>query len=386
MVAGTYLPAINGAAISTRNFKHSLEQKGHPVFLVAPAAPGYADKEPNVVRKRSLHNPFYKDIRLPFYFAGARDVAHWRAKNIDVVHVMQPYVTGRYAQKVARALGVPVIFTWHTRYDLKAHYVKIVPTRLARWWIVRSVTKFGNACSSVIAPSSSIEKHLRSIGVTVPIEVIPTGLAESFKDEEPRAVLRDRFKLPQDALVILCVARIALEEKNLLLLLDAYTKIHAQLGKNRLVFVGGGPDLEKLRSIIKERHLGDTVISTGFIDQERLSEYYSSADIFAYPSISETQGLISAEAMSAGLPVVATRAPGNDDIVRDGENGTLTANRVDDFAAGILMLAGDPELRARLAVGAQKTASEFSMPTMAEKLLQLYTRLRHEHIAANKQK
>ena len=66
MVAGTYLPAINGAAVSTRNFKRTLEKKGHNVFLVAPAVPGYIDTEANVTRKRSLSNPFYRDIRMPF--------------------------------------------------------------------------------------------------------------------------------------------------------------------------------------------------------------------------------------------------------------------------------------------------------------------------------
>jgi 1,2-diacylglycerol 3-alpha-glucosyltransferase len=375
MIAGTYAPSINGAAISTQSFKHELERQGHTVWLIAPRYPGFVDREPRVLRRNSWPNPFYQDIRMPMFFSTRPTIKALAGAKIDVVHFMQPYIVGRFARRLARQLGASLVFTWHTRYDLKAHYVRILPTGIVRAYVKRTTVGLANKCNAIIAPSQSLKDFLVKEGVVTPVHVVPTGLTQNFYNSGSRELLRKKVKVPANAFLFLCVARIAMVEKNLDLLVRAFAKIYRQIPNSLLLFVGGGPDQEKLAQLAHDMGMGERVRFSGFVPHNLLDEYYSSADVFAYPSTSETQGLILAEAMSAGAPVVAVDAPGSRDIVKNNLNGLLTKNSVEDFSEALLRIASDYELRKNLAQAGQKTSHEYSIEATTKQLVAVYKSL-----------
>jgi 1,2-diacylglycerol 3-alpha-glucosyltransferase len=386
MISGTYLPSLNGNAISTHNFKHGLEQLGHEVWVIVPRYKDYRDQEPHVLRVATMRNIFYPQYPFPLLFATRSLIERLRKEKFDLVHVMQPFLIGRYARKIARALNVPLIFTNHARYDLYSSFIPLVPRRLSSRIVVRSAHRFANSAAAVIAPSESIKKYLLENKIFSPITVVPTGLSRSCKVPATKEFLKKKIGIPPSALLLLTVSRISLVEKNFPLLLASYGKIADKLPEHRLLIVGGGPDLDELKQEVQDRGL-EHIRFTGFVPNEKVPQYYSAADLFVYPSVSETQGLTILEALSAGLPVITPRAPGNQDVVVHNVNGFLTKNDADNFSEHILKLVNDPRRRKEMSVAAEKTAQPFTRENMARKMLEVYQGVikRHAQSPAQKQ-
>jgi 1,2-diacylglycerol 3-alpha-glucosyltransferase len=371
MISGTYLPSLNGNAISTHNFKHGLEQLGHEVWVIVPRYKDYRDQEKHVLRVATMRNIFYPQYPFPLLFATRSLIERLRKEHFDLVHVMQPFMIGRFAKKIARALHVPLVFTNHARYDLYSRFIPLVPRRLSSRIVVTSAHRFANSAVAVVAPSESIKKYLLENKITSPITVVPTGLSRTCKIPASKEYLKKKIGIPSNVLLLLTVSRISLVEKNFPLLLDSYQKIAKKLPEHRLLIVGGGPDLEQLQQEAQERGL-EHIRFTGFVPNDKVPNYYSAADLFVYPSVSETQGLTILESLSAGLPVITPRAPGNQDVVVNSVNGFLTKNDADDFSEHILKLASDERLRKEMSAAAEKTARPFTRENMARRMEQLY--------------
>ncbi|MFH0830531.1 MAG: glycosyltransferase [Parcubacteria group bacterium] len=370
--ANAYFPAISGVAISTQNFRNGLERLGERVWLITPRYPGYTEQDPHIIRIKSIPNPKYPEYPIALFRASSGLRRRLRAKQIELVHTMQPFSVGRFAKKIARDLRVPLIFTYHARYDLYAHYVPLLPRKLAQHLVVNSVHRFANTCDAIIAPSASIKAYLRTGGIRRPIYVVPTGLARSCKLNIPKAILRKSLGLAQDKLLLLCVTRVAIQDKNLLTLLRAYQQVRTKLPNCQLILVGGGPDLKRLKLQAQSMGLSGAITFVGFVPNRDVPQYYSAADIFVYPSISETQGIITIEALSAGLPVVAPQAPGNSDFVEHGRSGYLTANSPASLAEHVLILAQDPELRQRFGQHGQRASANLTEENSARRLRAVY--------------
>jgi len=374
-VANAYTPALSGVALSAERFRTSLEQLGHRVTVIAPRYRGHVENDPRIIRVPTFPNPLYPEYPFALFRFSRKLRARLQQEHIQVVHVMQPFTVGRFARTVARALNVPLVFTHHARYDLYAHYVPLVPKKIAARRVTRSVVRFANTCDLLIAPSRSTKEFMTARGITKPIEVIPTGLAHTYRSTQPKAELRRQLSIPEDAFLLLCVSRISIEDKNLLLLLSAMPKIVAVLPKAHLILVGSGPDQAKLKEYAKTHGLEKFVRFEGPIQNDQLDRYYTAADLFVYPSISETQGIIILEALSAGLAVVATRAPGTIDFVSDGNNGLLTQNDPHSFAAAVIRVAQDQALRTELAKNALPSVSAYTSEAVAKKLVSAYQQI-----------
>jgi 1,2-diacylglycerol 3-alpha-glucosyltransferase len=364
----TYTPQINGVVSSIRLFADALERLGHEVYIFAPT-PRQPGDGPRVVRIPSVPFVFQPEMRLAsLYSQHAYSLAH-RAK-LDVIHSHDPFAIGLFGLAVAKRFRLPYVHTYHTLYPEYVHYVW--ETRFTRAMAERLSREFCDQCDLVLAPSTKIEKALAGWGVTAPVVTMPTGVdAERFRGTEPQAIatLRRRFSIPEGDRLLIFVGRLGLE-KNIDLLLEALARM--QTPEARLLIVGNGPYRSELDRHIARLGIGDRVTFTGYLQRDDVAAAYAAAEVFFFASLSETQGLVVAEAMASGLPVIAVDDLAIADAVTDGVNGLLTPERAQDLAAAADRVLGDAELRARMGAESVTRADGLRIDRMAERLAGLY--------------
>jgi len=238
-------------------------------------------------------------------------------------------------------------------------------------------TAYANLCDGVIAPSDSLARLIRRRGVKTPMEVVPTGIDTEAFAKGDGARFRRKFKLPPKAFVVGHVGRLA-PEKNLPYLAESVAIFLQKNTSAWFLVVGGGPSEEKMREIFKKHGVDSRLILAGSHTGQSLHDAYSAMDVFAFSSRSETQGLVIAEAMAAGAPVVALNASGVREVVNTGKNGFLlpTSTRPAEFARQIQRLAANPKQLKQFSAAAVKTADDFSRAHCAEKAIAFYERIR----------
>jgi len=207
--------------------------------------------------------------------------------------------------------------------------------------------------------------------------VIPTGIDVAAFASAEGAGRRKKLGIPADAMVLGHVGRLA-PEKNLTILANAVLAYLRRDAQARFLLVGDGPAREELQAIFEQGGVADRVIFAGKRTGRVLRECYRAMDIFVFTSLSETQGMVVAEAMAAGLPVVALDASGVREVVRDGENGFLLAADATpaEFAHALGKISGDRGLRDRFSNAAQRTAQGFSCEQSARHALAFYEETR----------
>jgi glycosyltransferase involved in cell wall biosynthesis len=367
----TYTPQINGAVSSIRLFSAALERLGHEVYIFAPT-PRQPGDGPRIVRIPSVPFAFQPEIRLASLYSQQAYRLAQRAK-LDIVHGHDPFAIGLFGLAVAKRFRLPYVHTYHTLYPEYVHYVW--ETRFTRAMAERLSRDFCDQCDLVLAPSTKIEKVLKEWGVTRPVVVLPTGVdAGRFAATDPAeaARLRVRFGIPEGDRLLIFVGRLG-REKNIQLLIEAMALIKTPGA--RLLVIGNGPYRSELDRRIARLGVGDRVTFTGYLQREDVAAAYAASDAFFFASTSETQGLVLAEAMASGLPVVAVDDLAVADAVADGVNGFLVPERAEDLAAAADRVLGDPEMRARMSAESLKRADALCIDRMAEKLAGVYTDL-----------
>lgn len=370
MVTNTFVPHVGGVAKSVGSFTSELQRLGHDVLVVAPRFPGASDDRSNLLRVPAIEHFADTGFSLPLPLRGVRDAID--AFGPDVVHSHHPFLLGDTALRIGAERDAPVIFTHHTQYDKYAHYF-VGQIEVAAHFIRELAIGYSNLCDAVIAPSQTIADSLKNQGVSVRIEVIPTGIDVDWFGQGERDDARSRLGIPGDAIVIGHVGRLG-PEKNLGLLAESVA-IYLQRHPNaRFVLAGVGPSLTEIQTALAQRGVSGQLVARGILSGEQLRDVYSSMDVFAFTSTSETQGIVLAEAMAAGAPVVAIDAPGVRDIVRNGCNGSALANPTpDQFAAELDRVTSLPDQQRQLQRQAAKaTARNYSLSRSTEHLLDLY--------------
>jgi 1,2-diacylglycerol 3-alpha-glucosyltransferase len=364
----TYTPQINGVVSSIRLFAAALERQGHEVYIFAPT-PRQPTDGPRVVRIPSVPFAFQPEYRLATIYS-QHALRLVRRANLDVIHSHDPFAIGLFGLSIAKRFRIPYVHTYHTLYPEYVHYVW--ETRFTRAMAERLSREFCDQCDLVLAPSTKIEKALQEWGVTAPIERMPTGVdVTRFSGQRPEeaAALRKRFGIPDTDHLLVFVGRVGLE-KNIDLLVEAMAKIKTP--HTRLLVVGSGPHRADLDRHIASLGVRDRVTFTGYLQGEDVVAAYAASDAFFFASTSETQGLVVAEAMASGLPVVAVRDLAVGDAVADGVNGFLTAERADALAAAADRVLTDPSLRTAMGAESRARAQALSIDLMAERLSHFY--------------
>ena len=368
-----YLPVRGGVTTAVEILRQGCEALGHSAYVFAPRFPGHTDSSSRVFRYPSVPALTYPGFYLPIPFSfhierGARSLG------IDVFHAQHPFLLGRVARRLAKQAGRPLVFTYHTRYDKYAHYVplnrSLVERKAVRWSV-----DFASTADLVIAPSCKIMEFLVEEGVRAPIEVVPTGVEEeTFTPGDPR-VARAALGFPIGEPILLYVGRLD-REKSVELVLDAFVHVQEALPKARLLLVGQGSERRRLEAHARHLPAADRIFFQGPLPREGLPVFYRAADLFVFASQTETQGLAVAEAMACGVPVVAVRAPGVDETVRDGQTGILTKPISRDLADAAIRLLLDPDTRRAFGIQARRrVVEEFTASRQVRRLLALYADL-----------
>lgn len=362
------LPILNGVSVSIDALVQELREMGHSVVLFTSAHYGHRDSDPNTFRFFAMETPWTKGYPLafpPFYPMLRR----FRQQPIDVIHTHTPWTVGFVGLRWAESHAIPIVSTYHTLYDKYAHYIPFVPKRYLRYKIAKHTNYYYNRVDAVITPSESAKKWLVRHSVSAPIRVIPTGTRASIVGE--RAELRRRLGMPPGKRVMLYVGRIA-KEKNMGVLFEAAAKVIASEPDAVFWLVGDGPWREACAAQARDLGIGDRVRFVGFVPRSDVDQYYAAADLFAFSSMTETQGLVVSEAMSHGLPAVVVQGGGAGASVRDGENGFMVRNDPAEFAQRVLDLFWDEGLYLRMADAARRSVRGYTSREMTEEVLEVY--------------
>ena len=314
--SNAYKPAMSGVVISVELFRRGLLAAGHDVHLIVPEYEDYQDGEPYIFRFQSLDLTNWFDASLVLPLKGRMEPTVQGIKP-TIIHSQHPVLMGDLAFEFAREYRIPLVFTFHTRYDAYAQkYVPIVPD-LIEMVTDDFVRGYLEKCSHIVAPTPSIRELIKEKYVhNIPVSVVPTPIElDRYNNLTPEKV-RGKLGL-KDAEVLLFVGRFA-EEKNLTFLLRVFRDIITDRPNVRLLMVGKGPNLKNLKRLARELGIGKQVLFVGAVPHEEVPHYAAAADLFVFPSEVETQGLVLIEAMAAGTPVVAVNTTGSKDALADG--------------------------------------------------------------------
>ncbi|RJQ75591.1 MAG: glycosyltransferase family 4 protein [Desulfobacteraceae bacterium] len=371
MFTNTYLPHVGGVARSVDSFATDLRQMGHEVLVIAPQFNKETPQERGTVRLPALQHFNGSDfaVRIPLPFVVEREIEAFAP---DIIHSHHPFLLGDTALRVAKQKRLPLVFTHHTLYEQYTHYVPLDSDRLETF-VISLATLYANYCDQVVAPSRSLARTIQARGVRSPISIITTGVDAPFFANGRGRAFRAEHGIAADAPVVGHVGRLA-AEKNLDWLARAVRSFVGDHAKAVFLVVGSGPCRQNIADIFAQAGLEDRLIMTGQLTDRALADAYRAMDLFVFASFSETQGMVLAEAMAAGLPVIALEASGVRDIVDEDRNGRLlpAAATMGEFAGAIQAGIADPARMRRWRTEAIRTARRHSRPVCARKLADLY--------------
>ena len=369
MFTNNYKPYIGGVPISIEHLAGALRQRGHRVYVFAPTYREQTEEE-LVIRYPSFPVSIAKapvpDVLTRIFEKKVKELS------IDVIHVHHPAIVGNVALYLKKKYKIPVVYTYHTRYEQYLYYVKPLE-RIERYtgFIRKYMAYFCRRCDMLLAPTPGMRDYLlaQNFGEGVPVNVLPTGIPEEcfFPDRDRAAELRRTYKGERDYLFV-TVSRLA-REKNLLFQLEGLALLKEKMdryGKTfRHLMIGEGPQKQELQEKVRQLGLEDTVVFTGTVPNSEMKNYQSAADLFLFTSRSETQGIVVLEAMAAGNPVAAVDATGVRDVVEDKKNGCLTREEADEWSDGIVGLLKDAKRYHAMSEAARETAQGYGEDRVA---------------------
>jgi len=369
-----YRPSFNGVTTSIDTFKKELEKRGHKVYIFCPFVEGCVP-EPNIFRLPAFDEitpENYPPVGVPIIPMINRTI---KPLKLDVIHSHTPFLVANLGHRASVKLNLPEVHTYHTHLTEYSHYV---PTKFIQPMVKKGLKYLAkticNRSDIVIAPSTAMKNLLLSYSIKTPIVVNPTGIdSDEFKNinvREKKELLK-RYQIPADRKIILFAGRLA-KEKNLDFLLQCFVKVKKEIKHSFLIFAGGGPSEDELNGIIKKLNLTADARITGFLEKGTMIDYYNLADVFAFPSVTETQGIVLLEAMTAGVPVVAIDKLGPKDIVSDGQDGYLSELSIEDFSQNIVKILNNGDLREKMSNHAREKATKFSVEVTTDRLLEIY--------------
>ena len=316
MVTETYPPEVNGVARTIGLMAEGLQRRGHSIELVRPRQNGHdhAVDQDNFteVLLRGIPIPRYTQLKMGMPSRRLLE-RRWCDSRPQIVHIATEGPLGWSALSAARRLGIPVATDFHTNFHTYMRDYGMA-------WLARPVAAylraFHNRAACTMVPTREIAEELAARRFER-LRVVGRGVDPAVFSPVRRSVeLRARWGASGDTLVALCVSRFA-HEKNFALVIQAYEAMRRLRPDSRLVLVGDGP----LAETLKQQNVGYVV--AGRKVNGELSRHYASADVFLFPSMSETWGNVTLEAMASGLGIVAYDYAAAREALRHGESALL---------------------------------------------------------------
>lgn len=357
IVTENFLPKLDGVTRTLARLLEHLQTNGHQALLLGPESgmDRYAGAE--VIGTAGLPLPFYPELKFNFF----RPLFMRRLNEFqpDIIHLVDPVILGATGLAAAHLLHKPLVSSYHTNLAAYCEHFGFSLLKEPMWSYNRFIH---NQCAMTFCPSPSTAAMLRLQGFEH-LRIWPRGVDTALfsparRSTELRAAwLKDRVQ-PEKKALLLYVGRLSWE-KNLTLLIQAYRQMDH--GQCHLVIVGDGPALAE----VQQKLAGLPVSFTGYLSGEQLATAYASADIFAFPSTTETFGQVVLEAMASGLPVAGILSEGVCDLVENGKTGflldgqqTSEAARIAEYRATLERLVADKQLRDITSRAAHKEAQQ----------------------------
>ena len=349
----SFPPTIDGVANAVLNYARNIERDHGHALVVTPQVPEADDSiyDFGVVRYPSI------DTRkligyvtgYPFSPEAAYEV---EAQKVSLLHTHCPATSCLLARQLAEAYGLPLVLTWHTKYDIDI--ANAVKSKVLQEGALQALLRNVNACDEIWTVSKGAGENLRSVGFEGSYIVMPNGVDlphEKVPDDFAAGVTAG-YDLPAGVPCFLFIGRL-MWYKGLRIILDALKKLDEAGTDFRMVFVGGGGDEREVRDYTAELGLEGKVFFTGAIsDREKLRAWYTRADLFLFPSTFDTNGLVVREAAASDTASVIVAGSCASEGVTDGQNGFLIEENPESLAAKLQDLCDEPELMAKVGKGA----------------------------------
>ena len=366
VVTETYPPEINGVAFTVARWVEGLRRRSHVVQLVRTRqgdqdAPASGDC-PETLRLPGFRIPGYPQLQGGWP-ARRAVLAQWRLARPDLVHIVTEGPLGYSALRAARRLSIPVSTSFHTNFQQYSRHYRI-------GWLAAPIMAylrhFHNQGVQTLVPTGELAEHLQSLGFRR-TQVLARGIDTSlFSPHRRDPALRERWGVAPRSLAVLYVGRLA-AEKNLELAIAAFQSIRRVRPDARLILVGDGPMTSRLRA----RH--PAFVYCGMRQGEDLAAHYASADLFLFPSLTETFGNVVLEAMASGLAVAAFDYAAARAHVEPGLSGLLAPfGDADAFVVAATALARDADALEAMGQAARRGMARLDSEHIYDRLETLF--------------
>ncbi|MBN2810499.1 MAG: glycosyltransferase, partial [Spirochaetales bacterium] len=400
MFSDAYWPRVNGVTVSVDSFSKELIRLGHEVVIICSFYPESQavermstptmdkrenEMDPVVIRVPSYPLPISREDRLAKFHKWFWVSKQLNAFNPDIIHVNSEFVIGEFGFYYAKLHNLPVVYTFHTLWeDYAANYIPYVPEILLRRVARHIIRNMAKRADAIIAPSAEILEVLKRYKIKQETHLLPTGIDPLLFNKHPSEVedfrrrMEEKYPLIAGKRLLLFAGRVG-NEKNLSFLLRILPGIVEKHPDVLLFIAGNGPDLP--RFVEEAEHLGvaEHCIFSGYLDRSDLALVYAMSELFVFPSRTETQGLVTIEAMLSGIPVVAIGEMGTVTVMGGDNGGFMVKNDPAEFSSRVCDLLGDPALYERKVEEARVHAQSWTIGTMAKRLERIYRGLISDH-------
>lgn len=374
-------PVLDGVGITAQNYAYWLTETGHDVSVITPYAPNMHDVIASasypIHRYISIPIPFRSPYRYGLPYLDASFMRKWKEMNFDIVHAHCPFTTGTLASRISKSKQIPLVATFHSKY--RQDFEHNVPCKPIVDWMVKRIIHFYEQADEVWIPLPAVEETLREYGYKGHVEVVENG-NDFYASKSQIAIIRESMRaelgIMPDETMLLFVGQHTWE-KNIRFILESLSLIKDK--PFHFFMVGTGYAVHAIRSLIRQLGLSDRVTLLGNIhDRDRLKRIYAAADLFLFPSLYDTCGLVVREAAAMHTPSILLRESTAATAITDGVNGFLTHNDPADFVQQIMYLMNRPDEIKSVGEKASKTISR-SWESVIEEVALRYRDLQASH-------
>jgi glycosyltransferase involved in cell wall biosynthesis len=368
VVTETWPPEVNGVAVTLAKLVQGLCRRNHDVQLVRPKQVKNEIPLQNLgfeeVLMRGMPIPRYPELKLGLP-SKKNLVKAWTLRRPDVVHIATEGPLGWSAMQAAKVLKLPVTSDFRTNFHSYSQHYGVGWLRKP---IVAYLRKFHNATACTMVPTQALKNELSQHGF-LNLKVVARGVDTAlFNPSRRSAELRSKWRADAQTVVLISVGRLALE-KNLGQVMASYESLKSAGAKVKLVLVGDGP----MRETIAQRC--PDAIFAGMLSHDALATYYASADLFLFPSLTETFGNVTVEALASGLPVLAFDCAAATDWVKQGVNGWLVSEAEPEaYVSTAMKVAMNPELLTQVAGTTRSQVSQLDWGQISEQVEDVLTK------------
>ncbi|MDR2701614.1 MAG: glycosyltransferase [Spirochaetaceae bacterium] len=394
MFTDAYWPRVNGVTVSVDTFSLALVKAGHKVMIICPQYPVSSMTDAIVSMPNERRDPARKEVKIlqvpsfRVFFSKEDRVAkvhkrYWVERELnafapDVIHVNTEFVIGDIGFSYAKKWGLPAVYTFHTIWeDYALNYFPFIPELLLRFGVRHYLKIRLKRSDLVIVPTDQVEEKVRNYHIKKEIRQLPTGIDPDLFRHSAKAVEQFRRSMEEEYPVIhgkrilLFAGRVA-KEKNLSFIIQLFPELLAEHPDLVLMIVGSGPWQDDYLAEAQSCGVGDNCIFTGYMGREKLSLIYAISHVFVMPSLTETQGLVTIEAMLSEIPVVAIGAMGTVHVMGGDRGGFMVRNDRAEFKERVLQLLNDDDLYRRKSEEARLHAQRWTIGSITEQLVEIY--------------